>query len=56
VLVLDFLGGGILLLFSLFGTTFETKYQLDSGILGNAVIYQSVVISTADSGMGEGEG
>ena len=52
--VFDFLGGRILLLLSLFGTTFKTEYQLDSGILGNTVVYQSVVISImiADSGMG----
>jgi hypothetical protein len=54
VFVLDFLGGRILLLLSLFGTAFKTEYQLDSGILGNTVVYQSVVISImiADSGMG----
>ena len=50
MLVLDLLGSGILLLLSLFGTSFETEYQLNCGILGNAVIYQSVVISMADSG------
>jgi len=52
VLVLDLLGSGIGLLFSLLGTTLETEDELNSGILGNGIIYQSVVISTADSGMG----
>jgi hypothetical protein len=55
VFMFDFLGGSILLLLSLFGTAFKTKYQLDSRILGDTVVYQSVVISVmiADSGMGD---
>jgi hypothetical protein len=52
VLVLDLLGGGVSLFFSLLGTTLETEDELDSRILGNSVVYQSIVISTADSGMG----
>jgi hypothetical protein len=52
VLVLDFLGCGILLLFSLFGTSVEAEYQIESGILGNTVVYPSIVISMADSGRG----
>jgi len=57
VLMFDFLGSSILLLLSLFGAAFETEYQLDSGVLRNTVVYQSVVISImiADSGMGERE-
>ena len=51
MLMLDLLGRSILLLFSLFGTAFKTEYQLHGRILGNLVIYQSVVISMADSGM-----
>src|SRR5271170_526360 len=52
--VFDFLGSSILLLLSLFGTTFKTEYQLNGRFLGNIVVYQSVVISImiADSGMG----
>ena len=52
VLVLDLLGSGISLLFSLLGTTLETEDELNSGVLRNRIIYQSVVISPADSGMG----
>ena len=57
VFVFDFLGSCILLLFSLFGTAFKTEDQLDSRILRNTVVYQSVVVSimVADSGMGEGK-
>ena len=51
MLMLDLLRRSISLLLSLFGTTFKTENQLHSRILGNIVIYQSVVISTADSGM-----
>jgi len=52
VLVLNLLWSGISLLFSLLGTALEAEDELNSGILGNRIIYQSVVISTADSGMG----
>jgi hypothetical protein len=52
VLVLDLLGCGILLLLSLFGTSIKAEYQIESSILGNAVVYPSVVISMADSGRG----
>jgi hypothetical protein len=50
VLMLDLLGCSILLLLSLFGTSIEAEYQVKSGILRNAVVYPSVVISMADSG------
>jgi hypothetical protein len=33
VLVLDLLGGGILLLLSFFGTSIEAEYQVECGIL-----------------------
>ena len=54
MLMFDLLWRGVGLLLSLLGATFETEYQLHSCILRNTVIYQSVVISTADSGMERG--
>jgi hypothetical protein len=41
----DLLGRSILFLLPLLGPSFKRKDQLNSGILRNIVIYQSVVIS-----------
>jgi hypothetical protein len=54
--MLNLLWRSICLLLSFLGSTFKAEYQLYSRILGNIVVYQSIVISTADSGKGDGRG
>ena len=41
VLMFDFLGSGVLFLFSLFGSSVETEYQVDGCILRDVVVWKN---------------
>jgi len=51
MLMFNLLGGSVIFLLSFLGTPVKTEDQLKCCIRSNIVIYQSVIISTADSGM-----